>query len=241
MSKSNKLLLIAVALIFALALVFGQAPLQAESVAASDGGGASVESEYEPGQGGWTVGDGDGNQDVYYDPDAGPWMKILTIGQPAAQGHIFTLTENLHVGNGPDGLAPAWTDYHEDILTPGWTWSPNGPAGEQWNFTSPSWSGSWVYAIPSGNTKVDWRFNPSLPFCTDLTITKYLVYNGGVGADPSAPIIIASTRQSPSRVRLSCSAWQASVRCSSFGGNVGRANRATGQAMPDILIVEATV
>ena len=194
------------ALVFALALVCGQAaPLQAGSISASDGDGSSAGTEYEPEGYGWTVDDGGGNQDVYYDPDAGPWHKTLTLTTPAAVGTIFTLTENLHVGGGPLGTAPAWTDYHEEILTPGWTWSPNGPTGQYpWGFTALNWVGSAVYVIPLGNTKVDWTFNPPLPVCTDLTITKYLVYNGGAGADPLAPIIIAEypTVPEPSSIVL---------------------------------------
>ena len=182
-----------IVLICVLALAFGQtASSQADSIAASDGSGASARTDYEPTTGGWEVGDpGGGNQDVYYDPDAGPWFKTLTLNpaNPPQVGQIFTLIEKLHVGNGPDGLAPSWTDYHEEIQTPGWTWSPNGPQGEYpWGFSAPTWQGSAVYVIPAGNTMVDWTFNPPLPFCTDLTITKYLVFNGG---DPTAPIVIA--------------------------------------------------
>ncbi len=184
-------------LVFALALAFGQAaPLQAAvlGIPASDGSGTSAGSEYEPEGDGWVVEDpyGGGNQDVYYDPDAGPWIKTLTLLDPAVAGTIYTLTENLHVGGGPDGTAPAWYDYHEEILTPGWTWNPTGPGGEnQWSFSASNWFGIWTYVIPLGNTKVDWTFNPPLPVCTNLTLTKYLIYNGGTGADPNAPIIIA--------------------------------------------------
>ena len=188
-------LLLTMALVFAIALAFGPA-VQAEpaSYPASDGDGSSVESEYEPDGNGWTVDDGSGggNQDVYYDPDAGPWMKTLTLSQPAGVGTIYTLTEKLHVGGGPNGTAPAWTDYHEEIQTPGWTWSPNGPQDEYpWGFTASNWFGSAVYVIPAGNTKVDWTFTPPLDVCNDITITKYLIFNGGDNADPTAPVVIA--------------------------------------------------
>ncbi len=181
-------------LVFALALAFGQAaPLQASSydgIPASDGDGQSASSEYEPEGDGWVVEpDGGGNQDVYYDPDAGPWHKFFTIPMSVADGQIFTLTEKLHVGGGPLDIAPAWYDYHEEILTPGWTWNSMGPNNEPWGFTASDWDYSWVYKIPYGNTKVDWTFTPPLPVCTNLTITKYLVYNGP--DDPTGQIIIA--------------------------------------------------
>jgi hypothetical protein len=176
-------------LTLAIALVFAPAAF-ADSYPASGGNGSSVQSDYSGTSGGWVVeSPTGGNQDVYYDPKAGPWIKTLNLGAPAVIGKIYTLQELLHVGNGPDGLAPGWTDYHEEIRTPGWTWNPIGPAGEQWGFNAQGWIGNWTYVIPVGNKQVDWTFNPPLPFCTNLSITKYLVYDGT--GDPQAPVVVA--------------------------------------------------
>jgi hypothetical protein len=192
--------LVASVLVFAVALCLGTAaPLQAESVSASDGSGTSANTSHPQHGDGWVVeGATGGIQDVYYDPNAGPWIKHLApINGGAVIGQVYTLTELLHVGGGPDGTAPGWTDYHEEIRTPGWTWNPVGPNGEwPWGFVAtnsdpqgPDWNGVWSYVVPMGNTMVDWTFRPPLPVCTNVTLTKYVMFNGG--ADPFAPLVVA--------------------------------------------------
>lgn len=164
----------------------------ADSYPASGGNGSSQQSQYSGTSSGWVVESSTGgNQDVYYDPNAGPWIKTLNLGAPAVINKIYTLQELLHVGGGPNGLAPGWTDYHEEIRTQGWTWSPVGPMGQGWGFSADpeKWNGIWTYVVPAGNKTVDWSFQPALPVCTNLSITKYLVYNGG--GDPLAPVVIA--------------------------------------------------
>jgi len=164
---------------------------EAAPVPASDGTGQSAEASYPGGGSGWVVEDLEGGyQDVYYDPDAGPWIKTLGApGGTAVAGGIYQLVEFLHVSAGPDGQAPAWTDYHEEIVgSPGWSWAPAGPSGEPWGFTNTNGSAMW-YAIPAGNTIVDWGFAPPLPPCTNIQLTKWLQYNGG--GDPTAPITVA--------------------------------------------------
>jgi hypothetical protein len=193
---------VASVLVFAVALCLGTAcPLQAEPIASSDGSGTSANTSHPQYGDGWVVeGATGGIQDVYYDPTAGPWIKHLApINGGALVGTVYTLTELLHVGGGPNGVAPAWTDYHEELRTPGWTWSPVGPNGENvWGFSAansnpngPDWNGVWTYVIPMGNTKVDWTFRPPLPVCTNVTFTKYVVFNGGVNVDPFAPLTVA--------------------------------------------------
>lgn len=185
-------------LVVAFVLGFGAAvAVQAGPIAASDGTGVSANTTHPQSGDGWLVEDptGAGMQDVYYDPNAGPWIKLLNpIAGGAQVGQVYTLTELLHVGGGPNGVAPPWTDYHEQIQTPGWTWSPMGPNGENvWGFVeeNPAWDGIVTYVIPMGNTMVDWTFRPPLPVCTNLRFTKYIVFNGGQNTDPNAPLMVA--------------------------------------------------
>lgn len=64
---------------------------------------------------------------VSYDPKAGPWIKQLhylppdPTGGPSPSGPFggpVTLIEDIFIEG-----QKAWTDWHEDILTPGWVWS----------------------------------------------------------------------------------------------------------------------
>ncbi len=55
---------------------------------------------------------------VSYDRNAGPWLKVLTY-DPQASNAIaqFSLHESITIA-GPH----EWTDWHEEIITPGWEW-----------------------------------------------------------------------------------------------------------------------
>ena len=177
------------------------APLQADSISASNGSGPSTPIGYSSSGSGWEVGVG-GYQDVYYDPDAGPWIKNLAAIPGALNNQVFTLVENLHVGGGPSGTAPAWTDFHEEIQTPGWNWSPTGPNGEQsWSYTLPGgYTAS--YVIPMGNTSVDWTFPTPLPVCTNITLIKYVVFHNPPG-NPAVGLTVAEYPTVPEPATLS--------------------------------------
>jgi hypothetical protein len=166
----------------------GTAPLKAQSISASIGPGISDQSniDYDTGAGGWDVNNGaGGNQDVYLDPLKGPWFKNLAAVLGGAQMNAsYKLTENLHVGGGPGGLAPAWNDYHETIITPGWTWAPNG--GQT------PWSSTWInsqFIIDGTSLNVDWTFNPVIGVCNNFTMIKWLTYNGG--GNPNAGVVVS--------------------------------------------------
>jgi hypothetical protein len=67
-----------------------------------------------PGGAGWLV----GPQVVSADPDAGAWLQHLqSPGRLLGSTGTFYLLEVIKVGPGL-----AWTDWHEEILTPGWSW-----------------------------------------------------------------------------------------------------------------------
>ena len=194
----------------AVLLLAGPAPLWADSVAASNGTGSSAQRSYPGDTGGWEVydsGGAGGYQDVYYDPNAGPWLKTLgAVPGGAINGMVYQLTEMLHVGGGPGGTAPGWVDYHETVTTPGWTWSPND-AQHQWGFSAvhdPPWVGVWTYVVPMGNTQVDWTFRPALPVSTNLTLTKWLVFNANApGANPNVAVVVAEYPTIPEPATMS--------------------------------------
>lgn len=151
----------------------------------------------------WTIGSPNDPQPVAFDPGLGSWIKDLT----AAQGGtvfadddpnndpgvitgipqpplptVFAFTEHLVVGPGP-----AWVDWHEEILTPGWDWDvvtigSNGTGTvvtpkllangvPQDNFTH----------MPPGaghGGALWWVFESPLPPGTVIDITKDLVFVG---------------------------------------------------------------
>ena len=191
----------------AVAVFAGAAPLQAAMVPSGSGTATPTESNYPGGSGGWQVYDStntSGYQDVYYDPNAGPWQKNLGAipGGGAINGAKYMLTEMLHVSGGPTGTAPAWADFHEVIGTPGWTWTPSGTQGN-WGFGSPTYGGNWTYVISAGNTAVNWGFNPDMPVCTQFTLTKWLVFNAQApGANPNAPLIVFESVSVPEPATL---------------------------------------
>ncbi|MAE61174.1 MAG: hypothetical protein CMJ49_07440 [Planctomycetaceae bacterium] len=96
------------------------------SIAASGGTGPSVFTIHniDPSGEGWTIGDPNHPMAVHHDPNAGPWTKQLDTSGVSSDGEqdlptttIFRLHEHLQVYHGP-----AWTDWHEEILTSGWGW-----------------------------------------------------------------------------------------------------------------------
>lgn len=130
---------------------------------------------------GWSVDSGIATNPwvpVQIDPNGPQWVKTLSgpNGQPfvAVPGQTFTLQELLVV-------APTlpWTDWHEDILTPGWDWVPpsvllaNGvPA-----------AGLTSVITPGNNVvggSIDFYFNSLAPG-TQVIIRKNLQYTGTPG------------------------------------------------------------
>ena len=122
---------------------------------------------------------------VTLDPSAGPWSKRLDLvnsGNPVVleEGQSLPVIEFLKV----DGNTP-WTDWHEEILTPGWEWHSSNigvtvttelgtyPAG-------PPVPGLSFNLQP---TTLDFFFDPILPG-TEIFIVKSIRF---VGVDANNP------------------------------------------------------
>ncbi len=131
---------------------------------------------------GWSVDSGNAANPwlpVQINPAGPQWIKTFSgpNGQPftAVPGQTFTLQELLVI-------APplSWTDWHEQILTPGWDWVQ--PTVFLANFANPP--GLTTVHTPGSMTTggtLDFYFNPLAPG-TLLDIRKTLQYNGPPGA-----------------------------------------------------------
>lgn len=149
----------------------------------------------DPDLGGWFI----GQYGVVRDPNGGPWIKNLvspTGGNViAAPGQTFTLLESLIIApNLP------WSDWHEQILTPGWDWT--GPAVLFAN-GSPA-PGLTVVNTPGGPTSggtIDFYFN-SLPVGTKVDIRKQLTYVGGPTGVPFDGVVRIAEYPTPEPATL---------------------------------------
>jgi hypothetical protein len=162
---------------------------------------------------GWVI----GPVIVNADPAAGAWEKELKKplwGWPRS-GNTYGLLEIIKVGDGP-----AWTGWHENILTNGWEWvkgsifayTPTSPTGASSSMPfSLNLSGSGTWSAPKGfqlidtgsisGDTIDFEFNPLNPN-TWLLIYKTLEWDGE--GRPSGPIRIAETL---SAVPIPGAAW----------------------------------
>jgi hypothetical protein len=108
---------------------------------------------------------------VVLDPQGGPWVKGLDLGPIVAQpGQLFTLHEVLQVG----GNLP-WTDWHEQFLTPNFTWL--APAGLLVNGAPPV--NLVISALPGSTIDFTWA-NAAGPGSI-VDITKTFTYTGPPG------------------------------------------------------------
>lgn len=184
-----KILLIAVVLC---SIVISQPAL---AIIIGTGTGATTSQTYSgTGNGGctaggceWNVGSSTSRIDVAFDSGAGKWLKTLTDptggaieadDEPSA-GIFSTLGFNLFEWLIVDGTIP-WTDWHQEILTPGWTWAsgeilvtrPDGSTetvvGSISNAFGPDASGS----------VIDFIFSSPLLPGTTLDINKSLSFTG---------------------------------------------------------------
>jgi hypothetical protein len=118
----RRLALVSLSLLFALG---GLGVPVGAAIVAGSGSGTSVETLHPDfdseldGLGGWIVDDAGAPLPVSADPSAGPWIKMFSGFGSATFGTTFVIHEKLVVAPG----SPAWTDWHEDIMTPGWVWS----------------------------------------------------------------------------------------------------------------------
>jgi len=188
------------------------------AISVGDGAGPNAETSYDFGTAsiaGWVI-DANLNLDpvpVALDPTAGPWLKTLNVpvNLPAqfsiTEGDIAAVEENLMV----DGTTP-WTDWHEEILTPGWEWVERDADGFHWPViaeTSP-FDPLPGFSFILSPTDLDFFFDPIQPG-TSINIYKFIQFVGTDSADPneiaSDPIVLseyptASAVPEPSTVVL---------------------------------------
>ena len=165
---------------------------------ASAGPGPSVTSSYNLAGTGWVVDDGSfplafGFQEIAHDPTAGPWHKRLLgvdggefaasdTGFPALM--IFGVSEWVKVG----GTTP-WTDWHEEIMQPGWRWLDDRAGSGEPSFhyasgvTVPGLTVAFTDPTPTSGGRIDFTFDP-IPPGTLLRINKRLIFEG---LDPLLP------------------------------------------------------
>jgi len=114
----------------------------------------------------WSIDDA-----VYYNPEAGPWIKILTgpDGADFADNH-GRLMEQIYVWDIDSflPLQPAWTDWHEEIVTPGWEWGT-------WSIIGPNWNVN--ITQPDGDNILDIVFPFPVVPGQSVTIIKELIYD----------------------------------------------------------------
>ncbi len=149
----------------------------------------------DPAVGGWFI----GQYPVERDPNGPAWIKNLTnpnggniIAQP---GQMFTVQESLIIS----GSLP-WSDWHEQILTPGWDWAP--PAVLLANgAVAPGLTISHTPGSPTSGGAIDFYFN-SLPVGTKVDIRKQLQYLGGATGAPFDGIVRIAEYPTPEPAAL---------------------------------------
>jgi len=149
--------------------------VQAQDFGIPAGGtGTPTDETYYPDTtgGGWSVSGGGGApQVIYYDPNAGPWNKNL-VTQGLVGNGPWSLLENLVVGFGPTRQAPAWTDYHEQIMTPGFQWYV-GDLNYQWSAAPPA-----GLTVSADGLSADWTFSNAVQPNSAVNFTKWVKWVG---------------------------------------------------------------
>jgi hypothetical protein len=169
-----------VGLVAAAVVLVAATGVLAQGVAPPLGGSATT---YPLTTNGWDILDPSGTpQVVVRDPLGQPWYKDLatTPGVVVLPGSVFKVHELLTVGGNL-----SWSDWHEQILTPGWEWLPasnllaNGvPA-----------PGLTVTTTPGTSTlggSIDYTFGSLAPG-TLVDISKAIVYSGTGLPAPTPP------------------------------------------------------
>lgn len=104
---------------------------------------------------------GGGPIQIFYNPNAGPWQKIF--GNFVAP---LTINEAIQIAAG----GPNWTDWEEQILTPGWVWAGGGSL-------SILGDGTYNGTLSADQQTVSFLF-PAQGVGTNLIINKVLQWNG---------------------------------------------------------------
>jgi hypothetical protein len=142
---------------------------------------------------GWFI----GPKTVTADPEAGYWLKNLQNPLGYSDGaNGFTMLEVLQVGPGL-----AWTDWHEEILTPGWEWdrgimfaaSPVDAFQMGMSLESLDSAASWFMPLAMGEVsdgEIDFYFDP-VEAGTWVFIWKQMSWVGDQITCPLGPIQVA--------------------------------------------------
>lgn len=141
------------------------------------GNGPSLPTSFNLGPAGWDIVDPSGLPiPVVLDPTGPAWIKDLNgpNGGPVVAPAFFS--SQIHESLLVSGSKP-WTDWHEDLLVPGWSWYPvsfqvnGGPAS---NLTISNTPGT----TTTGGS-ISYFFDPVLPGST-VDILKRLVFDAGI-------------------------------------------------------------
>lgn len=177
------------------------AALPASVIAQGVGNLPALPTSFNLGTGGWQIVDATGGPvPVVRDPNGPPWIKSLNdpnggplVAQPgfSSQVHEFLQVS----GNLP------WTDWHEDILDPGWSWVPvfinvnGGPASNLQIFNTPG-------TTTTGGS-ISYVFDPVFPGST-VEILKRLVFNAGVPGTVHIGSVRVAEYPTPEPASLAC-------------------------------------
>ena len=127
---------------------------------------------------GWDIVGEEGPIPISHDPNGSPWEKVLyaddAVASNVAFDTIFYLHESIVPVLPPTGQTPQrWTDWHEEIVTPGWEWI----SGTILNVSNATLSGLVVnYSqsainMPPVDNIIDFYFDP-LPFGSPIDVWK---------------------------------------------------------------------
>ena len=118
----------------------------------------------------WLVGEENDRIPIGFDPNAGPWVKILPVpnfGSPQTPAVPPGFTDDLHefivIGGNVD-----WTDWHEQIQTPGWVFQ------DVFITINPN-SQNPIVLGPFSGTSIDVLFPEPLPPGTEINIDKIVL------------------------------------------------------------------
>ena len=134
---------------------------------------------------------------VYLDPNAGPWQKIIFgifVSPLPINETINIMADPRTIPPLPGG--PAWTDWDELILTPGWGWANASLVITEPDQTQKTIAGT-VKTILNPSDFVEFDFNPAENPGASLFITKSLVWNGPPGQMPLPSTVIINEYPTP--------------------------------------------
>jgi hypothetical protein len=123
-----------------------------------------------------------GGVGIYLDPTAGPWQKNI-FGISVSPLPIHEIIAILPAPTGLNG--PSWTDWDEQILTPGWSWAAQPTV----TLSDDGIVFGTVSTKVNQNDFVVFNFNPAENPGATLTISKALVWNNGVGLPPQNSMV----------------------------------------------------